>query len=87
MNPLTETTGSNEEWLQNSPHSRGIILGSAQPARQCAGVSRAVDGGSLSLLRREAPRSYVEDLFLVACFTTSAVPPRPAAAFPSHTRT
>jgi hypothetical protein len=21
MNPLTETTGSNEEWLQNSPHS------------------------------------------------------------------
>jgi hypothetical protein len=51
MNPLTETTGSNEEWLQNSPHSRGIILRSAR--------------ASLSLLRREAPRSYVEDLFLV----------------------
>ena len=51
MNPLTEMTGSNEEGLQNSPHSRGIILRSA-PA-------------SLSLLRREAPRSYVEDLFLV----------------------
>jgi hypothetical protein len=65
MNPLTETTGSNEEWLQNSPHSRGIILRSAQPARQCAGVSRAVNGAALSLLRREAPRSYVEDLFLV----------------------
>ena len=51
MNALIETTGSIEEWLQNFLHSRGIILRSAR--------------ASLSLLRGEAPRSYVEDLFLV----------------------
>jgi hypothetical protein len=40
MNPLTKMTGSNEEWLQNSRHSRRIILRSARGAFQRANAKR-----------------------------------------------